>query len=185
MIAFRVAIALPIFLTFGCAAKQPVPVQHPVSSLDSLTISLPSLDEVEKGAVRSSEQSPRCKDWAFDVANKIAAATVAFQGEIVSTDDRSISDKYYSHQTLSFKVLKSLKGPYAPGVVVSTEVPVTDVCAGIGCIFPFRVGRVTLVLSPSEKNLTFFEQGCASFQNYVFVNSYLEVEGFARSRPPS
>jgi hypothetical protein len=56
-------------------------------------------------------------------------------------------------QKLSFRVLHAWKGPYQSGDIVSLTLRVVNLCAGYGCLFPFKTADVTLSLSsPSPSN---------------------------------
>jgi hypothetical protein len=65
-------------------------------------------------------------------------------------------------QRLTFQVLNSWKGQYEMNAVVHVAVRVTEVCGGKGCVFPFKVGDVALVLSPASPPYTapMFAEGC-------------------------
>jgi hypothetical protein len=82
----------------------------------------------------------------------IAASTIAFQGEVTAVD----RDPAAQTQKITLRVLNPWKGQYRVGDDVSLTVPVYDACAGKGCVFPFKIGDVTLLLSPSSTP-SFFE----------------------------
>jgi hypothetical protein len=100
-----------------------------------------------------------------------AVPTIAFQGEVVAVapnpadSTTALPQPKWSpqlvqfDQKITFRVLKSLKGQYQVGDVVTLTVPVTTVCAGLGCVFPFKIGDVTFVLAPSS-GPSFIEGGC-------------------------
>jgi hypothetical protein len=94
------------------------------------------------------------------VEREVAASTIAFQGEVIAVEqDPAIprADTLLSgvitasapavfDQNLTFRVLHQWKGPYQVGETVSLTIPVTKFCAGLGCVFPFKIGDVTLLL---------------------------------------
>jgi hypothetical protein len=90
-----------------------------------------------------------------EILTTIAASAVAFQGEVtavesnVQADPRFPSGKLVAGtQEIIFRVLHSWKGPYQVGAAVRLTVSVTSICAGVGCVSPFKMGDVSLVLSP-------------------------------------
>jgi hypothetical protein len=85
----------------------------------------------------------------------IAASTVAFQGEVTAVESNVQMDSRFPDgmllagtQKITFRLLNSWKGPYQVGGAVRLIVSVTSICAGVGCVSPFKIGDVTLVLSP-------------------------------------
>jgi hypothetical protein len=103
--------------------------------------------------------TPTCKASSKFLEEKIlagiAASTVAFQGEVTALQSNVQMDSRFSDgvlfsgtQRITFRVLNSWKGPYQVGGTVRLTVSVTSICAGMGCVSPFKIGDVTLVLSP-------------------------------------
>ena len=88
-----------------------------------------------------------------DLEAKIAESTIAFRGEVVAVEpdptDSTVGLPVLSYdQQITFRVLNSWKGRYHAEETVSLTVGVVNACAGAGCIFPFNMGDVILVLSP-------------------------------------
>ena len=90
---------------------------------------------------------------------QVAASNVALEVDVTTAEIVG------SEQKIIFRVLNSWKGPFQSGESFSIVLPVTEVCAGLGCVFPFKVGDVTVLLSPSAHNedLT----GCWVYQGVV------------------
>jgi hypothetical protein len=115
-----------------------------------------------------------------------AEPTIAFQGEVVAVapnpedSTKALPQPKWSppllgfDQEITFHVLKTLKGPYQVGDDVTLIVRVTTVCAGFGCVFPFKIGDVTFVLGPSSA--PGFIQGCWTYKG-VAMQSILSVPG--------
>jgi hypothetical protein len=89
------------------------------------------------------------------VLEGIAASTVAFQGEVTALESNVQMDSLFPDgkliagtQKITFRVVNSWKGPYPVGTAVRLTVSVTSFCAGVGCVSPYKIGDVTLVLSP-------------------------------------
>ena len=55
---------------------------------------------------------------------------------------------------------------------MTLTVPVTTVCAGLGFVFPFKIGDVTFVLAPSSAPS--FIQGCWIYEG-VAMQSMLSL----------
>ena len=115
-----------------------------------------------------------------------AEPTIAFQGEVVAVAPNPadsttalLQPKWGPplvgfDQEITFHVLKTVKGPYQAGDDVTLTVRVTTVCAGFGCVFPFKIGDVTFVLGPSSA--PGFLQGCWIYKG-VEMQSILSVPG--------
>jgi hypothetical protein len=113
-----------------------------------------------------------------------AEPTTAFQGEVEAVAPNPAESKAAIaqpkavellagfDQEITFRVLKTLKGPYQVGDGVTLTVRVTTVCAGFGCVFPFKIGDVTFVLAPSSAPS--FIQGCWIYEG-VAMRSILSV----------
>ena len=113
-----------------------------------------------------------------------AEPTIAFQGEVVAVAPNPAESKAVIaqpktvellagfDQEITFRVLKTFKGPYQVGNGVTLTVRVTTVCAGFGCVFPFKIGDVTFVLAPSSAAR--FIQGCWIYEG-VAMQSILSV----------
>lgn len=80
------------------------------------------------------------------VEKQVATSNVAMQAEVTAAQIVG------SEQKIIFRVLKSWRGSFQAGESFSLILPVTDVCGGLGCVFAFNVGEVTLLLSPSSHN---------------------------------
>jgi hypothetical protein len=100
------------------------------------------------------------------VEGQVAASTIAVRGEVTAAQALGTSQK------LTFRLLNSWKGPFQVGETVSLTVPVTEFCGGTGCVFPFKIGDVTLLLSPSS--YPNFLQGCWVYEG-VAIQSLLLV----------
>jgi hypothetical protein len=101
------------------------------------------------------------------------AATTAFQGEVTAAEDLG------SGQKLTFRILNSWKGPYQVGETLSLTVPVTDACAGVNCVLRFKIGDVTLLLSPTSAPSSL--PGCWVHEGVV-IQSVLSVPGVLMPR---
>jgi hypothetical protein len=90
------------------------------------------------------------------VEEQIAGSTNAFRARVTEVSGmpetpataRAVLNGY--DQTLTFQVLDSWKGAYQIGALAHTTVRVVTICAGFGCMFPFKAGDVVLVLSPAS-----------------------------------
>jgi hypothetical protein len=108
-----------------------------------------------------------------------AEPTIAFQGEAVAVAPNPAGSKAAIaqpkaveilagfDQEITFHVLKTVKGPYQVGDRVTLNVRVTTVCAGLGCVFPFKIGDVTFVPAPSSAPS--FIQGC-----WIYVGAVMQ-----------
>ena len=122
----------------------------------------------------SAASPPACEGSAFVLQGKLlefvvgraATSTIAFQGEVTAAQALGTDQK------VTFRLLNSWKGPFQIGETVSLTVPVTDFCGGKGCIFPFKIGDVTLLLSPSCYQD--FIEGCWVYKG-VAIQSVLLV----------
>jgi hypothetical protein len=81
-------------------------------------------------------------------------------------------------QTITFRAIKTLKGSYRVGEAISLIIPVTTVCFGLGCVFSFKIGDITLVLAPSSAP-SFIEGGCWMYEG-VAMRSILWVPTVSR-----
>jgi hypothetical protein len=81
------------------------------------------------------------------------------------------------YQTLSLRVLNSWKGPHQIGETVNLTVSVVEFCGGLGCVMPFKVGDITLVLSPTRTS--FFDPGCWTHDGMV-INGVLSLPAMVR-----
>jgi hypothetical protein len=132
----------------------------------------------------SAAATPACEGSPFvlqgrllkHVESEVAASTTAFQGEVIAAvpspdsflpGDITPPPPVYD-QILSFRVLHPWKGPYHAGETVSLTVTVVNFCEGLGCVFPFKIGDVTLVLSPSSAPDRL--EGCWVHEGVVFQN---------------
>jgi hypothetical protein len=137
----------------------------------------------------SAATRPECADYQKlrDIKSPegvFPQPTIAFQGEVVAVapnpadSTTALSQPILSpplvgfKQKITFHVLKTLKGPYQVGDAVTLTVRVTTVCAGWGCVFPFKIGDVTFVLAPSSAPS--FIQGCWIYEG-VAMQSILSV----------
>ena len=108
------------------------------------------------------------------VLEAIVASTVVFQGEVTSVASNVQADSRFpggklvaGRQEVTLRVLKSWKGPYGIGAAVLVTVSVTSICAGMGCVFPFNTGDVTLVLSPfPQSELPELSEGVGCWATY-------------------
>ena len=74
--------------------------------------------------------------------NQIAGSTIAFNGKVVAVDQGEVikSAEGYIHgfdQKLTFQVKNLWKGKYGVNMQVHVTVNVTEICGGLGCVFPF------------------------------------------------
>jgi hypothetical protein len=83
----------------------------------------------------------------------ITASTIVVQAEVTAAEALG------SQQKIAFRVLQAWKGPFHVGESVNLTLPVTDFCGGLGCVFPFKVGEVTL-LSTSSFSYHLDQPGC-------------------------
>jgi hypothetical protein len=74
----------------------------------------------------------------------VTASTIVAQAEVTAAEALG------TQQTISFRVVRAWKGPFQVGESISLTLPVTEVCAGFGCVFPFKVGEVTLLFTSSS-----------------------------------
>ena len=132
----------------------------------------------------SSALSPVCERTSEFVENQIAGSTSAFRGKVMTVENEENSTlgalPTTDVQRLTYKVLDSWKGPIQVGTLFHVTVHVTSVCAGLGCVFPFKVGDLTLVLSPPSIPFSapaFFE-GCWIHQGVV-VSSVLMLSSMS------
>jgi hypothetical protein len=107
--------------------------------------------------------TPGCEGSSKFLDGKIAASTIAFQGEVTAVDQ----DPAITKQKVTFRVLNAWKGPYQVGETVGVTVSVTSVCGGLGCVFPFKIGDVTLVISPSSQSSLPEGFGCWVYEGVV------------------
>lgn len=122
----------------------------------------------------SAASPPGCEGSAFVLQGKLlefvvgqaATSTIAFQGEVTAAQALGTDQK------VTFRLLNSWKGPFQVGETVSLTVPVTEFCGGKGCIFPFKIGDVTLLLSPFSYQD--FLEGCWVYEG-VAIQSVLLV----------
>ena len=135
--------------------------------------------------------TPECEGSPFILQGKyldmmksaVAQSPIAFQGEVVAVDPPIPSattplpsvmqwSKFAVDQNSAFRVLHPWKGSYRVGEVVNLTVGVAEVCGGIPCIPPFRIGGVTLLLS--LKSLPSYSAGCWVYEG-VAINGVLSV----------
>lgn len=108
------------------------------------------------------------------IPGSIAASVVAFQCEVtalvsnVQVDSRFPDGSLVAGtQAITFRVLNSWKGSYKVGAAVHLTVSVTNLCAGVGCVSPFNIGDVTLVLSPfPQSELPELSEGFGCWATY-------------------
>ena len=112
--------------------------------------------------------------------------TIAFEGEVAAVTSNPVDPAAALaqpklpqplmgfDQEITFRVTKTLKGPYRVGETVTLTVRVTTVCGGWGCVFPFKIGDVTFVLAPSS--VPSFIHGCWIYDG-VAMHSILSVPG--------
>ncbi len=89
--------------------------------------------------------APICEHTSGFAEKQIAGATISFYAKVIAAEEDA-----QHRQRLSFQVLNSWKGPYQEQTVVTTIVAVTRVCGGLGCVFPFKIGDIALVLTPAS-----------------------------------
>jgi hypothetical protein len=147
------------------------------SFLFGLTL-LPSL------SYGSPASPPVCERTSEFVENQIAGSRSAIRGKVTTVENEENSTpgvQPITHvQRLTYEVLESWKGPVQVGSSFHVTVQVTSACAGLGCVFPFKVGDVTLVLSPPSRPFSapaFFE-GCWIHQGVV-VSSVLMLSSMS------
>jgi hypothetical protein len=89
----------------------------------------------------------------------IAQSTIAFQAEVIAADPDQESPQIAARkppaiegfdQKVAFRILHAWKGPHHAGEIVSRALRVINLCGGYGCVFPFKTGDVTLILSSSS-----------------------------------
>jgi hypothetical protein len=108
----------------------------------------------------------------------IVTSAVAFQGEVTAVASNVQVDSQFpggilvgGTQEVTFRVLKSWKGPYPVGTAVRLTVSVTSFCAGVGCVSPYKIGDVTLVLSPfPQSELPELSEGFGCWATYDGVD---------------
>jgi hypothetical protein len=112
------------------------------------------------GGVASAD----CAHSGEFVEKQIAGSDRAFRAEVVAASpDATLSPlPPYFEQKVTFRVLSAWKGSYRTGALVHLVLEVTTVCAGLGCVFPFKVGDVDLVLSPATAPFSapMYADGC-------------------------
>jgi hypothetical protein len=140
-------------------------------------------------ASQSTATKPECMDYENlrnikSLEGVFAEPTIAFQGKVVAVAPNPVDFTAAPpqpklspplvgfDQKITFQVLKTLKGPYQVGEAVTLTVRVTTVCAGFGCVFPFKIGDVTFVSAPSSAPS--FIQGCWIYEG-VAMQSILSV----------
>ena|ERR1700678_1912074 len=136
---------------------------------------LPSLSYV------APTRTPMCEHTSDFVEKQLAESAVAFQGRVKAAEqeagDTTPSTPPQTFvRDLTYQVLNSWKGPLRVGALVHLTVRVTEVCAGLGCVFPFKAGDETLVLSPASAPFSapMFLEGCWVHEG-VLVSSVLMV----------
>jgi hypothetical protein len=87
-----------------------------------------------------------------------------------------------SQQQIKFRLLNAWKGPFQVGESVSLTLPVTEFCGGLGCVFPFKVGDVTL-LSTSSSAYYDDLSGCWAYQG-IAIQRVLVVPAALMPRTP-
>ena len=123
---------------------------------------------------------------------RIAEATIALQGEVIAVEQHPavpavdsvfpgyIGPPLWYVQNLTFRVLHRWKGRYQVGETATVTVTVVIACGGIGCIFPFKIGDVTLLLASSSPSPSYFPPSspgglsCWVYQG-VLINSITSV----------
>jgi hypothetical protein len=73
----------------------------------------------------------------------VMASTLVAQAEVTA------SEALGTRQEVSFRVVRAWKGAFQAGASVRLTLPVTEACGGLGCVFPFKVGDVALLLISS------------------------------------
>jgi hypothetical protein len=118
--------------------------------------------------------------------SEVAASTTAFQGEVIAAEPNPAPTAANIFplgvftaptiegfdQKLTFRVLHSWKGPYHAGETVSLTLRVVNVCAGVNCVSPFKIGDVTLLFSSSAASGSL--EGCWVHEGVV-IQSVLSV----------
>jgi hypothetical protein len=102
--------------------------------------------------------APECKAPAklnaHYIESQIAKSLTAIQAEVVAADPEPPPTVSAFDQKVTFRVLHTWKGPHHAGETISLTLHVVNLCAGFGCVFPFKPRDVTLVLfSVSASNL--------------------------------
>ena len=123
--------------------------------------------------------APVCEHTSDFVEKQLAGSTIAFQGRVKAVE-REAGDTTPGTlprtfvQDLTYQVLHSWNGPLKVGALVHVTVRVTEICAGFGCVFPFKTGDETLVLSPASAPFSapMFLEGCWVHEDVV-VSSIL------------
>jgi hypothetical protein len=99
---------------------------------------------------------------------RITEASIALQGEVIDVEQHpaiptvdSVFPGYtgpplWYVQTLTLRVLHRWKGRYQVGETATVTVTVVIACAGNGCVFPFKIGDVTLLLASSSPSPSYF-----------------------------
>ena len=91
----------------------------------------------------------------------IAQSAAVFQGEVIAADPEPEPPHIAAFkppavdgfdQKVTFRILHAWKGPHQAGEIVSLTLRVITLCGGYGCVFPFKAGHVTLVLSSSSQS---------------------------------
>lgn len=122
--------------------------------------------------------TPMCENISDFVEKQLAGSAVAFQGRVKTAEQNAGDTRGNLPRTfvqdLTYEVLKSWNGPLKVGALVHLTVPVTEVCGGFGCVFPFKAGDETLVLSPASAPFSapMFLEGCWVHQG-ILVSSVL------------
>ena len=105
------------------------------------------------------------------VESQIAVSTIAFNGKVIAVDHGEVTKSAHGYihgfgQRLTFQVQNSWRGRYGVNTDVHVTVPVTEICFGFGCVFPFKVGDTVLVLSPATLPFSapMFSDGCWVYQ---------------------
>ena len=123
---------------------------------------------------------------------RIADATIAMQGEVIAIEQHpaipSIDNLFPGYtgpplwyvQTLTFRVLHRWKGRYQVGETVTVPITVVIACGGSGCVFPFKIGDITLLLASPSPSTSYFPSslpdGLACWvSDGVLINSITSV----------
>jgi hypothetical protein len=105
----------------------------------------------------------------------VVTSAIAAQVEVTAAEGLG------TQQKIAFRVLQSWKGSFQVGESISLILPVTEVCAGFGCVFPFKVGEVTLLLT-SSSSYHLDQPGCWVYEG-IAIQRVLSVPAALMPNP--
>jgi hypothetical protein len=105
----------------------------------------------------------------------VTASTIVAQAEVTAAEALG------TQQKISFRVVRAWKGPFQVGESISLTLPVTEACAGLGCVFPFKVGEVTLLFA-SSSSYHLDQPGCWVYEG-IAVQRVLSVPAALMPNP--